>query len=573
MALGIIEPMMSILVRAGNGTYELAPLPQGERDLIHSAELSDGTFQFVNADPISQNYNGAISWSFVDDFYYRIYVIPTAIDFGAVVTTISRPITIWNAFFDDVTLQSAVSDGTQVSFTGDALPYLLPALNIQTWDFGVTGDGPPTIDETYTLTFDTGDAIEIEVTGTRSLLWPFLPNWRTPVTISREFSTDIITSRGGQEQRQATRNASRKKYDFMISALDAAKLRRYRQLMVHWQDRPFVIADPARTAKTTEIMAAADTNVQLDRSVSWLSEDVAVVLHNKTTGTIGLRIVDTVDSNNLVTFKDADTTDWPVGTVVSCGVVAQLIGDRNGSRVLNTAMEVNVQFMQLPGSEIEIIRDPENIWNGRELFLRRPNWGQSVNAQDMYPVDVIDYGRGRVEYYTAIEFASQIWSGQYLGRDSDTIEELLHLFERMRGRQGEFYMPTWEYDIVPIAALQSGTVGLRVAGTDFLTIYADDPTSRAVLVELNDGTQIYRAIDEIIEINDVDGIDTLIQMTETWADTIAVADIARVCWVKVWRFATDTLVAEFVTDSVANMQMSMQSLEDLPAESEESASP
>lgn len=569
MALGLLNPAFSFFTQPGLSTSYTGEhvLPQDERGLGHPNVFDFGAFVDVNSNPVSQSYGGDRAFSFIDDFYFRIYLLPNAIDFGAVVAATNREITVWNAYFTDQTLLSVVPfDGTQVTFIGDDIPYALGALNLHSWNFHVTPEGPPTIEDAFTFTFDTGEVFQVQISGTRSLLWPFLPDWAGTYTVTRSFNTNIFASRDGTEQRTAFRQASRKTHAFNITNLNAAALRRYRQLMAYWQDRPFLVADATRTAHTSTQMNAGDDTVQLDTTVTWLEEDQAVVFTNTSRGLVGLRIVDSVDSAGLVTFKDTDDTTWPIDSIVSAGIVANLTGDKQGVRVLNTAQTTPVTFFQLPGTQLEQLRAPTDFFNGRELFLGRPNWGEQVGAIDTHPVETVDYGIGVITTVSPISFSSQIWSGTYLGRDADTVEELLHFFERMRGRQGEFYMPTWEYDIPVAAPLVSGTQGLRTPGTDFLTAYGGDTTSQAVLVLLKDGTQVFRAIETMIEINDSDGDDTLIQMTELWGSTIPVDSIDRVSWVRVWRFATDDLTAEFVTNSVANMQLSMQSLPDLPAE-------
>lgn len=307
---------------------------------------------------------------------------------------------------------------------------------------------------------------------------------------------------------------------------------------------------------------------------SWIGqEDRAVVL---VTGAgenqqIGLRVIDNIDSSNsLLTFKDSDGVDWPAGTRIYAGVVANLEDDKSLSRNTTNVMSGSVRFNVLPGTElVEAPPTAVNTLNDKELFLFKPNWGAENNNSDIHPTEYVDYQVGRIARFSPVAFPTMTWTQTFVGRDSAGIQELLDVFKRMKGRQGEFYMPTWEDDLTAKFALTGGTTGLRVEGLDTLTAYADDDTTRALMVELNDGTRLFRIIDEITDIEDDDGHDTLIQFTEQWDETVEVSEIAMISWVRCWRFATDDLTAEFLTNSVANIQMAMQTLEDLPAESEE----
>ena len=576
MATGYVEPIMSAFDRGGLGSFVLAPLPQNDRGLAHPEQFFLGDFNFVNPDPISQTYGGAREFAFLDDFYFRVYLIPQVLDFGAIVTTITRDITVWNAYFDTVTLDSITPEfGVEVVQSGPALPNAIPALTIRAWQFTVTTEGPPTLDENFTWAFSTGESFVLPVEGTRSVLWPFLPNWSSPFAITLEYDTTLFTSRSGREQRRAERAEPRVSLEFDI-AVYGNKRRRYRELMAFWQDRPFIVADISRNVTTESQMNSGGASVTVDDAPSWTEqEDRAVVL---VTGSgagqqIGLRVIDNIDlSNNLLTFKDTDGVTWPAGTKIYAGVVANLEDEHSMTRLTNNVMTGSIRFNVLPGTElVEAPPLATEYWQDRELFMFKPNWGSQNDALDRQLTEFVDYNVGRLARFSPVDYASQTWTQGFVGRNADGIRELLDVFKRAKGRQGEFYMPTWEEDVIPKSALLAGSLGLRVNGLDLFNAYNADPTTRAVMVELNDGTRIFRAIDEFTTIDDAEGNDTLINLTETWDETYQVSEVAFICWVRCWRFATDDLTAEFLTNSVANLQMSMQSLEDLPAESDESS--
>lgn len=576
MATGWIDGTLEAFERGGTGSFVLAPLPQGERGLVHGeSNPLDGDFSFVNPDPISQSYLGFRDYAFLDDFYFRVYLLPQVLDFGAIVTTITRDIQVWNAYFTPVTLQSITPQfGVEVSLDPEpVVPNSIPALTIRSWSFTTTTEGPPTLDESFTWTFDTGETFVMPVTGTRSVLWPFLPNFSSSFNVTLEYDTSIFVSRNGSEQRIAERADPRVSLEFNVT-LAGAKLRRYRELMAFWQDRPFIVADISRNTVTDEPMLAGDTTVVVDNIESWIEqEDRAVVLVSGQGDRqqIGLRVIDNADSsNNVVTFKDTDGVDWPANTKIYAGVVANLEDDKSMSRSTTRVMAGQVRFSVLPGTElVEAPPLAPNEFNDRELFLYKPNWGSGNDNTDLHPTDYVDYGVGRIARFSPVSFPTITWAQNFVGRDAAGIRELLDVFKRMKGRQGEFYMPTWEEDITPKADMLAGSLGLRVEGLDTFNAYAEDETTRALMVELNDGTRLFKVIAEITDIEDDLGHDTLINMSEVWADTIDIEDVAFVSWVRVWRFATDDLTAEFLTNSVANVQMSMVTLPDEPAESEE----
>lgn len=571
MATGWIEPVHAAFDRGGEGSFELAALPLNARGLDHHP-ISPfmGDFTFHNPDPISQTYDGFRDFAFLDDFYFRVYLIPQILDYGAIVTTATRDITVWNAYFTPVVLQSIVPEfGVEVALEEEPfLPNTIPALTLRSWSFTVTTEGPPTLDESFTWTFNTGETFVLPVTGTRSVLWPFLPNWTDTFNITRTYATDMFESRSGREQRSAGRVEPRVSLEF-LATITGTRKDEYRRLMTFWQDRPFIVADISRNVATEEPLPSGSTTVQVSDITSWLAqEDRAVVLASG--DLIGLRVIDSIDSAGVVTFKDQDGVDWPTGTKIYAGLVANLEDERRMTRHTNRTISGRITFNVVPGTDIPPETPaPAFMFNDRELFMRRPNWGETVESADRHITEYVDYGDGRLERFSPRANAVQAWTQTFVGRDVADIQELFDVFDRAKGRQGEFYMPTWEEDLTAKEALLDGSLGLRVEGTDVFNAYADDETSRAVLVVLHDGTQIFRVVDNITELDDAEGHDSLINFTEVWDDTYDPEDIDLICWVKCWRFATDDLTAEFLTNSVANLRMSMQTLPDLAAENEE----
>lgn len=576
MSSGFVESQMEVIGLQGlSDSVATAPLPQDEYGLYHDAGFFTGSMQQIIEKPEGQDYGGERGFSFVDDFYFRIYVLPTSLDFGAIVTTTTRDIQVWNAYFTPVTLESIVLQfGTEVTNEGDPVPAVISALVLKSWPFRVTPEGPPDLEDTATFTFDTGEVFNIEIQGTRSVLWPFLPNWRESVKVTSTYLTDVFTARSGREQRTAFRKYPRKELEFTISLNDARR-QKFRRLMASWQDRPFIVADVTRNELTTTEMLAGGTTVEVGTPLPWMVEDRAVVL-TKGTGanqTSGLRVIDEVDSNGTLTFKDTDEVDWPVGTRVYAGVVANLNDETQAKRLTTTALETTVKFDILPGTEGAFTAPAAPMTlNGKEIFLFKPNWGEDVSDLNRHITEYVDYNIGRLQRTSPISYATQVWQQTFLGTDTDTIQLLLDVFDRAKGQQGEFYAPTWENDLTPKERLVGATSEMRVEGLDLFNAYEADASLAGVLVELNDGTLVMNALDEIVEINDGDGDDTKLTFLSAWADDIELADIKQVSWIRCWRFATDDLTAEYLTNSTANLVISMQSIEDLPVDPEDSNS-
>src|SRR5574343_223943 len=49
--------------------------------------------------PYSTTHAAGLSQDFIQDWYYRIHLIPTVMDLGNLVSSQTRTLTLWNAFF------------------------------------------------------------------------------------------------------------------------------------------------------------------------------------------------------------------------------------------------------------------------------------------------------------------------------------------------------------------------------------------------------------------------------------------------------------------------------------------
>lgn len=266
-----------------------------------------------------------------------------------------------------------------------------------------------------------------------------------------------------------------------------------------------------------------------------------------------------------LTFKSVSGENWPVGTRVYAALSGYVDPAVQVTRITNNVARVNLRFGVTPLSE-KWIEPPvaPNTFNGRELFLKRPNWAQEVASTAQHEVDEIDYDRGGIFRVSPVTFGTENRRATYLNRDADEAQLLLDLFLRMRGRQGEFYMPTWEYDFAPKDAVSSGSASMRVAGTTLADCYGDSTVHKAMFVMLQDGSLIFRKVLSVSIVSDGGGTDSAITISGSW-DTSFTADNIVMCgWMPVWRLASDELTVEWVTNTVAQVQLTVQTVEDLP---------
>ena len=544
------------------GEHPFTPGPPVGWELAERTLLDSLDRIYYNAIP-ALSFGGEVQHAYFNDYYNRIYLIPRTLDFGEVSTDVTRTLTIWNAYAGVVSLDSIEATNDEgISVEGDTPPFNIGALATTQYVFTATTEGPPRIDATYAFDFGNGDARSLSVFGNRANLWPFAINWRQPYRVVYEYRTDIITSRSGREQRRSLRATPRKRIEF-LTTLKKERLRRFNQLMASAHDLPFVIPEYPRRAVATSAMGPGTDTIELEQVPAWIVENAIVLLDYQ--GVTELRGVESIDGNEI-TFTSSSTANWPVGTVLHPGVSGLVIADLSTVRQTNEVVEASMVLSVTPASEPEIeAPEPSVEFNGREVFLKKPNWAQPVNLNEQHEVEMVDYGFGRSKYFQPIDFSTRLHRATYVGRNYAEGDALLQFFNRMKGQRGEFYMPTWEPDIVFTPPAFSGTVFLDVPGTDFYNAYAGDKIYKAVMVWMTDGTFVFRSIVDITlpTVAEDEAAFSRVTVNEGWPQDLTAQNVLMVCWLPVYRFASDALTLEWLTNTVCQTQLALRTLEDL----------
>lgn len=545
--------------------------PTGPRSLTDAAfPLAAGDFYAelpLSLLPYSTVSGGTVG-SYFDDYYNRIFIEPESVDFGAITEDVSKTINVWNAYYRrSVTLESIGIDSfTGLSISGIELPETFGPLESRVVTLAASLNGSPLIDTNLDWLFDAPFFYAMPVKGTRAKLWGFEPNWPPAgqtYRINYEFQTEIIVSRAGREQRIALRQNPRKSLSHNVM-LNGDGFRDFKALMWSWQSRGFILPELTRYVDSSVAALPGDSTVDVDQVPNWMVAGSLVQM--RYLGQNEVREVESTTSGQ-VRFSSPSSRTWPTGTRIYPALVGNVATDLQAPRLTNAVASLDLMFNTFPLGEVWApVSTAASVFNEREVFLKKPNWVQSLGSTQSHPVDEIDYGRGPVFRAVPIEFGTESRRAVYLNRNAQEAEELLDFYRRMFGRQGEFYMPTWEYDFIPKGTSAPGGASMRVAGVDLSKSYGNSTVHKAMFVVLNSGQLLLRKVLSVAQVVDSDGADSLITIDSPWGVTISQELIVMAGWLPVWRLSSDSVTFEWLTNQVAQVQLTMQTLEDLTPE-------
>jgi len=508
--------------------------------------------------------------TFFNDYYNQLHFDPVVLDFGAVSSDSDRIVTVWNAYYrTTVTLEELVYDEAQgIRMEGVTPPVAMPPLGVVSYRVTALGEGPAVISGDIRWVFDAPTVYDLPVAGVRVRLLDLSPAWPPsgqPYRVEYSFSTSVSVSRSGKEQRVANRSVPRKSVSYQTHVTHE-NFRLFRDSMRYWQHRPWCLPEITRKTASTGVMSVGGNRLRFDELPRWAVPEAQVVLEHD--GDYDIKVIEEIDEDeNSVTFKSRSSQFWPVGTLVYPGLTGFMRQEISAPRLTNAVATPAIEFDVRPLSEpVEELDEPEVLLDGREVFLRKPNWANRVEGVFTHEAEVLDYGRGPVHRFAPIVFGTETRTATYLSRDYEEAEQIRQLFFRMKGRQGEFYLPTWEYDFRPKMVMQPTVATLRVDGHEFGNIYGDSTVHRALFIQMDDGELLLRKILSIEKISDAFGNDTAITVDGVWGREISEDNVTMMGWLLACRFVSDILTVEWLTNSVANIQLTVMSLEDLPVE-------
>lgn len=514
--------------------------------------------------PIYDNRPASRVRTFFEDYYNRIYIQPALIDYGSITGASTVNVQVWNAYYgQSVTLDQVLYDevaGLRVE--GELLPYTLPPLQLTTYQVTALAMGPAQLSETIVWQFDLPWSFDLPVLGSRAKAWAFQPHW--PPTgktyqISYSFKTEILTSHNGKEQRIAQRTSPRKSLEHQV-LLTHDTLRQYKDMTRHGQHLAFMLPELTRFTFSAAYQSIDSPDMQLEEIPYWVLPGASLWVAYL--GNVEVRVVSEI-TDNIVRFRSAAKASWPAGTRVYPALTGYLASELSAPRQTNAVAQLALRFDVMPLSEpVTEVPAATDLFYGRELFLKRANWANPVNRASGHAVEELDYDRGPNSRFYPVPFGYETHRAVYLNRNAQEAEDMLNFFRRMRGQQGEFYMPTWEYDFIPSGVTSAQSTGMLIDDQGFATDYQDSTVYRAMFVMMNDGELILR---KVLQVEQVEN-GSIIVIDEPWGREFTANDIVMCGWMPVWRLASDTLVIEWVTNSVAQITLNMTTLEDLPAE-------
>lgn len=196
------------------------------------------------------------------------------------------------------------------------------------------------------------------------------------------------------------------------------------------------------------------------------------------------------------------------------------------------------------------------------VFNMEPDWSDALERSQQRLLDVIDTPTGMDEQVdTALRpFPTQQHKWVLDGKDDHAT--FYALMQALRGRAVPVWVPSWMDDMRLAAPASSGATTITVGRCGYTLAGGPRPERQDIMIELVDGTALYRRITESAA--DEAGLESL-ALDSAIPQTIAVSDVLRISFMSLMRLDHDSIEIDHLTDldGVSEVQVTFRAAPDL----------
>jgi hypothetical protein len=496
---------------------------------------------------------GAHVGAFSDDYYYRIYLQPTRIDFGNLVIPTTRTVEIWNAFPEAVTIFQLDGD-TEGLALGFAPPARMRGLEDIFYAVTATLDGPSFVDTLLTLHFSQGGTRTLAVAYGRVLVMGLRHDWAGGFTERLEWLTDVMTVRDGGEQRVRLRAEPRRSFEFDV--LEYGNGGQLDLLLCVWQARVYAVpvwTDKARLA--TDIYPGDTVLAVTTTDLDYHAGGLAIVGDHQ--GASEALEVLSLTAETL-TLKRGALGHWLAGSWIAPARLGRLPAEQTVNRPTAALSQARLRFELEDLASTVAPADAEIRYRGYDTLLRHPNRVEDVSVAYERLVDVFDRQTGAPVVTDIPNRPFLVRTYDFLLTDRADITAMRGWLAARAGRQVPFWVPTWERGLEVAAPIALDATEVLVEARGFVTYYQAMPGRQDVAFLHNDGTWFLR---RITAFEFVGGPYELMRLDAALGRDCAPSDFRLVCFLELARLESDAVELFFETDTIARVSLPMRSID------------
>ena len=504
------------------------------------------------------------------DWFNRLHLIPRQIfDFGTIVSQVTDTFEIFNAWGTDIAFTDYINPvgasvtipdlpafpGTIRAFTsfvdssstGTVVignPSYLPI------ELVIAKDGPPIMDGALEFYFGTGQVLTLELRGTRVSL--ILPVYEEPFEEHWTFHSDGIMSDDGHEQVIAL-NANPVQTLVVNYLLDSTSRQRMQHILHGAMAQMLAMPVWHEQTRTTTTLSALATSASVHSTTDrdYRVGGYALIWESDTK-------YDIVKLSSVSATSLGFTTTPLINAYTSTGIkvapvrLGHIIAEPNGPRLIRDLETFRIAF-QVRDNDTGAPSASTTGWStyGGKVLLDDPNLVQeSMEFGIIQQIYVIDNAVGVIELGSDMTHALRRATKGFLMNSQAQIMKVRKLLLSLRGPQVSWRIPTFIDDLTVAADLVSGASTMDITHVGYTKFSEATEPKKHFRITFTDGTTLEREILSSVEVST--SVERL-TLNTTWPGNRPVAQIERVSFLELTRFATSRFVFRYERPGLARL--------------------
>lgn len=381
-------------------------------------------------------------------------------------------------------------------------------------------------------------------------VWRLAPNWKSGVTETLEWLTDVLTSTSGAEQRRVLRRRPRRYFEFDV-LVDGPQRSLLDQMLTSHGGRAWWLPVWHDPHVLTQTAAPGSTSLALTGLVDGeLNAGDVAVLTDLSGFMFEIIEIDEVTSTT-VNLASATTRLWRSGSFVFKAVRSRLVEQpkvtKLSDRVAATVAKFRVDpiagaFVDAPISDaVDSLTDS---YRGYSVLNEAPDESSTLNTDYLRLLIETDNKTAIPAVVDAGErsFAVQRFSWYLRGRSSHAA--FRDMVSGLRGRAIPFWLPTFfaDFDLVEDIAASDSTITVALCG--FTETGGPRPGRSVIRLLLQDGSAVYREIVDSVSGDDFE----VLEIDEAFEIDIPMKEIVQISFMDIARLDQDAVEIQHDTD-------------------------
>lgn len=497
--------------------------------------------------------------NFMDFFYFRIWVIPHILDAQNPQRNTPIPVDIWNSYL----VSNTVTDITSVNADGLTLDLaiddVLAALELREVNITITDDAPYSIDANFFFDFTLGGS-SLRFLASLADILPIDAN--TGIQEQFDWMTDVLTNYDGTEQRIALRPRPRRKFIMALTLLDDADRKALYDKLYKTIALSIIVPAYQYQSQLKADTVIGDNKIYCNPVRADLRAGESVILATAD-GLFFYYRVETVNADHVVISTAFSQVIKKRTTRVVGGFTGRL---PDNSALAMRAIEGSSQLTITMVDSRDQIAYPDYpstvtlpLMGSFPMLLRRPLADSDAPEAMGAGIEVIDNEVGKPAQYTA-------WDQRYISGersylinwlfDKDEMQFWRVFLDYCRGRQHQFYTPTYRQDLVPVDDYELLTGQIEVVGSEYATQYFTSATYKHIEIESSAGT--FQLEVSSVENN---GSSTVLHFATPIDGDLTGATVSRISYLLLCRLGTDSVMFTHF-DTYSTLQLTLRTIKE-----------